>query len=89
LVPWVRSENIQFGVTECRGVLGYWSVGVLDLVELDLLFYDFHKAGIKIDHHPLLIANIPLLHYSITPWVLKGQDHPSVARSKPGSLGFN
>jgi hypothetical protein len=41
-----------------------WSVGVLGLVELDLFLYEWYRVENKIDHHPIFIPNIPLLHHS-------------------------
>jgi hypothetical protein len=33
LALWAGSKKIGFAVPECRGVMEYWSLGILDLVE--------------------------------------------------------
>jgi len=44
LVLWARSEKIAFAADLCRGVMEYWSVGILGLVEVDLFLYGWCRA---------------------------------------------
>jgi len=71
LVLWARSEYIGYAVNPAAsgtGMMEYWIVGILGIVEWDLFYKDGTNYHIKSDHHPLLIPIFPLFHHSNIPF---------------------
>jgi hypothetical protein len=80
----VREERVA--ANECHGVLEYWSVGVLGLVELDLFLYKWYKD--ENENRPSSALN---LQYSITPSLHQATDFQTAKaasgiKSMPGAL---